>query len=172
MKALFLPLMGLIIAFQTDTIHAQERRQVPEFRVVGNPSQQTRAAIDQLLANYKKAWGEENTEALMTLHRTDTEWINAYARMFRNKSALGKFLRGRLFPEFEAGVSQKEAENMRTISMRFIGECAVVVHLYTEGERGPSRNADETSRRTHLHLILEKTGTQWLVAHTAIMDAR
>ena len=61
---------------------------------------------------------------------------------------------------------------MKTISIRYLGDDAAVVHLYTDGQRGPSRNEGEALRRTHLHLVLEKQSADWKVAHTAIMDAR
>ena len=40
------------------------------------------------------------------------------------------------------------------------------------GERGPSRNAGEEMRRTHLHLVLAELDAGWKIVHTAIMDAR
>jgi hypothetical protein len=61
---------------------------------------------------------------------------------------------------------------MQTISIRYLGEDAAVVHMYTEGQRGASRNEGEEVRRTHLHLVLAKQTAAWKVVHTAIMDAR
>lgn len=109
---------------------------------------------------------------MIALHSDDTEWINAYARLFQGAAPLADFLRNRLFPAFSPEVSQQEAANMKTISIRYLGSDAAVVHTYTEGNRGASRNANEDVRRTHIHLVLGKVGTDWRVAHTAIMDAR
>jgi hypothetical protein len=44
--------------------------------------------------------------------------------------------------------------------------------LYTDGQRGASRNAGEDRRRTHVHLVLERQDAGWKIVHTAIMDAR
>ena len=152
---------------------AQERREVPEFRVYGAPSSTNdAAAIDEIIKTFKSAWARQDTETLVSLHVEDTEWINAYARMFQSAAALGDFLEQRLFPGFNADVSRQESANMRIISIRYLGDDAAVVHLYTEGRRGPSRNADEEVRRTHLHFVLAKHGTTWRIVHTAIMDAR
>ena len=61
---------------------------------------------------------------------------------------------------------------MRAISVRYVGDDAAVVHMYTDGERGVSRNAGKKMRRTHIHLVLEKQQCDWKIVHTAIMDAR
>ena len=61
---------------------------------------------------------------------------------------------------------------MRTISLRYVGDDAAVVHMYTEGRRGESWNEGEDVRRTHVHLVLAKRNAAWKVVHTAIMDAR
>lgn len=152
---------------------AQERREVPAFTTYGQPANiEDAAAIDTLVARYKRAWGRQDVTALVALHAEDTEWINAYARIFQGTEALGTFLRDRLFPAFDPAVSKREAANMTTISTRYLGDDAAVVHLYTDGDRGASRNAGEDLRRTHLHLVLGKEDDGWKVVHTAIMDAR
>lgn len=92
--------------------------------------------------------------------------------MFQGAAPLADFLQNRLFPEFPADVSRQEAANMRTMSIRYLGREGAVVHMYTEGHRGASRNAGEDVRRTHIHLVLSKQEDAWKVAHTAIMDAR
>lgn len=61
---------------------------------------------------------------------------------------------------------------MRPISVRYLGDDAAVVHMYTESPRGTSRNAGEDLRRTHFHLVLGKQDSAWKIVHTAIMDAR
>lgn len=153
-------------------VSAQERRETFPLRVYGAPSSVEQATIDAFITRYKDAWGRQDAAALMALHTDDTEWINAYARMFQGAAPLAEFLRTRLFPEFDPEVSRQEATNMRTASIRFVGRDAAVVHLYTDGNRGPSRNAGEAVRRTHIHLVLGKHADDWKVEHTAIMDAR
>lgn len=152
---------------------AQERREIPPTRAFGQPHDEAeRTAVEALIVEYKRAWGAEDADALVALHSEDTEWINAYARMFRGSEALGEFLEHRLFPAFDAETSREEAANMQLISIRYIGDDAAVVHLYTDGHRGASRNAGEDARRTHLHLVLGKQEGGWKIVHTAIMDAR
>lgn len=166
--------LGLALAcFASAFSLAQERRQIPEERVFGAPeSAEDAGALTRALEAYKTAWGEEDTNALMALHAEDTEWINAYARIFRGKDALSTFLEERLFPEFSPETSKQEAENMTLISTRYIGDDAAVIHMYTDGDRGPSVTGGQELRRTHLHLVWEKQSSGWKVAHTAIMDAR
>jgi len=154
-------------------VPAQERREVPAFRTYGKPaSAEDERAVDELIRNYKDAWGRQDTAKLIALHADDVEWINAYARLIQGAEPLGRFLEERLFPGFDAKISQQEANNMRTISSRFMGDDAAVVHLYTDGQRGASRNATEQTRRTHMHLVLERQESGWRIVHTAIMDAR
>ncbi len=152
---------------------AQERREIPEFRTYGEPaSAEDAVAIDSFIAQFKDAWGRQDTEALIALHADDVEWINAYARLFQGAEPLSDFLEQRLFPAFDPAVSKQEAANMKTISIRYLGEDAVIVHLYTDGKRGRSRNVGEDMRRTHLHLVVAKQKSAWKIVHTAIMDAR
>ena len=151
---------------------AQERREVPDFAVFGEAGPARLAQVENFVDAFKTVWSDQDAAALAALHTADTEWINAYARMFRGRDALEAFLRDRLFPEFNPAVSVEETLNMRTISIRFIGDDAAVVHMYTDGHRGASRNAGEDARRTHLHLVLADTPDGWRIAHTAIMDAR
>lgn len=152
---------------------AQERRVIPEFRTYGEPaSASERDAIDELIRNFKDAWSRQDADALVELHADDVEWINAYARLIQGAEPLKRFLKERLFPEFDPAIAREEVANMRTISIRYLGEDAAVVHLYTDGSRGPSRNPGERTRRTHLHLVLEQQATAWRIVHTAIMDAR
>lgn len=155
------------------SVLAQGRREIPEPRTYGRPaSAEDARAVDVLIRDFKDAWGRQDTAALIALHADDVEWINAYARIIRGAEPLGRFLEERLFPEFDPAVSRQEAANMKIISNRFIGDDAAVVHLYTDGQRGPSRNANEAPRRTHLHLVLERQQSDWRIVHTAIMDAR
>lgn len=152
---------------------AQERREIPAFRSYGKPaSAEDKRAVDELIRNFKDAWGRQDTAKLIALHADDVEWINAYARLIQGAEPLGRFLGERLFPAFDPKVSQQEASSMKVISRRFMGDDAAVVHLYTDGQRGPSRNANEQTRRTHLHLVIERQESGWRIVHTAIMDAR
>ena len=152
---------------------AQERRQVPEFRVFGEPvSQAQKQDIDDLIDLYRESWAQQDAVTLASLHTEDTEWINAYARVFRGADSLLEFLRDRLFPAFDPEVSVQEAANMHTISLRYLNAETVVAHMYTDGARGASRNAAETQRRTHIHLVVVRLGDDWRIAHTVIMDAR
>jgi uncharacterized protein (TIGR02246 family) len=151
---------------------AQERRENTPFRTYGEPASSTDAAtVDALIERYKDAWARQDTADLIAMHAKDTEWINAYARLFQGAAPLGDFLQNRLFPAFTPEVSRQEVANMRTISIRYLGDDAAVVHMYTQSERGASRNNEDT-RRTHIHLVLAKYANVWKVVHTAIMDAR
>ena len=155
------------------TAQAQERREVPAYREIGlADSPATRGALTEWFAQYRDAWAREDSAALAALHTDDTEWINAYARMFQDSERLEVFLKESLFPQFDPQVSATEAANMQLISMRLLGDDVAIIHLYTDGNRGLSRNAGETARRTHIHLVLTLTDEGWKAAHTAIMDAR
>ncbi|WP_395373890.1 DUF4440 domain-containing protein [Marinicella sp. W31] len=164
--------LSLILALFTSTTQAEERRHIPEYKVYGTTNKQNQQDLDTFLKKYKSAWANQDTEKLMQLHVPNTEWINAYARIFQNRTGLGEFLRDRLFPNFRAQVSIQEMGKLKRISTRFLGENVAVLHMYTDGNRGESRNSGESHRRTHLHLVLQKTKKGWQVAHTAIMDAR
>jgi uncharacterized protein (TIGR02246 family) len=160
------------VALPSSSLHAQERREVPPATVHGSPVSVGDAQdIQQLVDDFRAAWSRQDTEALMALHSDDVEWINAYARMFQGAQSLAQFLENRLFPNFPPEVSRGEAANMQLISTRYM-ENAAVIHMYTDGERGDSRNAGEDMRRTHLHLVLERQSAGWRIVHTAIMDAR
>ncbi len=151
---------------------AQERRQVPELRTYGQAASVEEVEnIDDLINRYKETWGEQDVDGYIALHAKDSEWINAYARMFQSDTDLAHFIEHRLFPAFDANVSKQEASNMKIVSIRYMSNAAVV-HMYTDGSRGPSRTAGEQLRRTHLHLILEMQNDAWRIVHTAIMDAR
>lgn len=163
---------AIFVLLPAFSVHAQERRELPSFRTYGEPaSAADAAAVDARVSEYRNAWAAQDTTRFISLHSTDTEWINAYARMFQGAAPLSDFIENRLFPAFDAAVSAQEASNMETVSIRWLPGAAVI-HMYTEGARGPSRNAGEPLRRTHLHLVLEKGRQHWKIVHTAIMDAR
>jgi uncharacterized protein (TIGR02246 family) len=160
-------------ALLSSALVAQERRQVPDLAIFGEPATPSQmTAIEDLIEQYKKSWGQQDVASFISLHSRNTEWINAYARVFRGVDELAAFIETRLFPAFELAVSEQEAANMKTISIRFLSDRAAVVHMFTDGTRGPSRNAGESHRRTHIHIVTVWQGRQWKIAHTAIMDAR
>lgn len=152
---------------------AQGRREISPSRTYGQPaSPEARQAIDALIEKHKDAWARQDTDAYIVLHSEDTEWINAYARLFQGSEPLADFIEHRLFPAFDPRTSREEIANMRTISVRYLGNDAAVVHMYTDSRRGPARNEAEDVRRVHVHLILGEEGGQWKIDHTVIMDAR
>ena len=161
------------LAVLTPSSHAQERRDIPDYREINiEPGSNVHRELHAFLDAYGEAWASEDVTALMALHADDTEWTNAFARIFTTSDALGVFLETRLFPAFGPGVSRREAENMTLISLRRISETAAVAHLYTNSDRGPSAIEGQALRRTHFHLVLVRESDGWKVAHTVIMDAR
>lgn len=168
-----LKLFVLLTSFMAASAIGQQRWQVPEFRVFGEPSSQADAkAIDALMQEFKEAWSAQQTERLLNTHARDVEWVNAYARIFRGTEALQVFLDETLFPAFEPDISRGEADSMTPISRRYVGDSAAVLHWYTDGRRGRSRNEGENPRRTHLHFVLGKQDGSWKIVHLAIFDAR
>jgi uncharacterized protein (TIGR02246 family) len=153
--------------------HAQERRQIPETAVFGEPaSESDAAAIETFIADYRAAWAAEDADALAAMHAEDVEWINAYARIIRGREALRTFMADRMFPGFSPEVSREDAAGLRLISTRYLGDDAAVVHMYGDSARGAARNEGESLRRVHMHFVLEKQQGAWRIAHMAIMDAR
>lgn len=165
-----LPILAIAMFAAAGPAPAQERYQIPAFRIYGAPSPAHAAALDAFLHDYWSAWASQDADRLAALHASDTEWINAYARMFQDRASLGAFLRDRLFPAFDPAVSAQEAQNARLISLRYLGNDVAIAHYYTDGGRGPSRQG--ALRRTHMHLVIERRGQDWRVVHTAIFDAR
>lgn len=164
-------IVGLFLFLQP--AFADQRLQVPDYQEFGAPASKADAiAVNQLLANFKKAWGEQDTAALMTLYADDIEWINAYARMFRGHEHLSLFLENVLFPRFHESVSKKEIANMKPISLRYLGGDVAVFHGYTDGNRGKSTIKGRKYRRTHFHFVMHKREGQWLFVHKTISDAR
>jgi len=152
---------------------AAERREVSAFQQFGEPANEMHAEeVENLLESFKQSWAAQDVTAHIALFTEDTEWINAYARMFRSTAELEVFLREQLFPAFDSRVSQQEIRNAKLVSIRYIGNDAAVIHLYTDGARGESAISSQALRRTHIHLVFAKTNEQWKIAHTAIMDAR
>jgi uncharacterized protein (TIGR02246 family) len=154
--------------------HAQERRQIPETAVFGEPaSEADAAAIETFIADYRAAWAVEDAGALAAMHVEDIEWINAFGRILRGREALRAFMAEQMFPGFSSEVSRQDAASFRLISTRHLGDDAAVVHVYGDSPRGASRNDGENLRRVHLHFVLEKQEDgAWRAAHMAIMDVR
>ena len=172
MRTLAAPLL-LLSLFIASAASAAERRDVMPFQVFGEPvsSEQTNG-VNNLLNAFKETWAAQDVAAHIELFAQDAEWINAYARMFRGNDQLEIFLRERLFPAFDSRVSQEEIRNANLVSIRYLGDDAAVVHLYTDGSRGESAIAGQALRRTHIHLVFSLESQQWKIAHVAIMDAR
>lgn len=163
----------LVTLFCSSLALAAERREVAPYQEFGEPENaEHRAAVEDLLDAFKTTWAAQDVAAHIALFADDAEWINAYARMFRGRAELEAFLRDRLFPAFDSRVSQQEIRNATLVSVRYLGNDAAVLHLYTDGARGESAIPGQALRRTHLHLVFAKSGEQWKIAHTAIMDAR
>lgn len=155
------------------SVLAAERREVAPFTMFGSPVNSTQQqAVNNLLDAFKQTWAEQNVVAHLELFAEDAEWINAYARMYRGKSELEIFLRNQLFPAFDSQVSQEEIRNANLVSIRYLGDDAAVLHLYTDGSRGESTIPGRELRRTHIHLVFSLINMQWKIVHTAIMDAR
>ncbi|GJM14179.1 MAG: hypothetical protein DHS20C12_25820 [Pseudohongiella sp.] len=152
---------------------AAERRDVAPFMVFGAAASSAQQQnVENLLDAFKETWAAQNVEAHLALFAADAEWINAYARMFRGTEELEVFLRDQLFPAFDSRVSQEEIRNANLVSIRYLGDDAAVLHLYTDGSRGESAIEGRQLRRTHIHLVFAKINERWKIAHTAIMDAR
>lgn len=166
-------ILFVFIFFTALSVRGQDRWQIPPYQVFGTPAVSSDAlAIETLMEHFKAAWAKQDTKAILTTHAQDIEWINAYARIFRGTDALQVFLQDRLFPAFNPAVSKEEVNNMKAISLRYIGNDAALLHWYTDGHRGTSRNKDGKARRTHLHFVLGKKNGEWKIVHLAIFDAR
>ena len=169
----YLTALFLLTLLANGSVIAAERREVAPFTVFGTPqSSSQREAVENLLDAFKETWATQNVQAHLELFATDAEWVNAYARMFRGKNELEVFLRDQLFPAFDSRVSQEEIRNAKLISIRYLGNDAAVLHLYTDGSRGESTIPGRDLRRTHIHLVFAQMDMQWMIVHTAIMDAR
>jgi len=167
-RSYYLTIPALIIS---SFAQAQERREIPEYKVYGVAESRAEAnQVERLISDYKLAWKELDAENFISLHTADTEWTNAFARIFQSSHALEQFLQTSLFPQFEQAFSENDGLVIETISLRYLSNDAVVIHLYTEFQ-GDSRSTNET-RRTHFHLVAQQKDSTWEIAHTAIMDAR
>ena len=160
------------VVLVSQLVSAAERRELPDFAESGAADELSRQAVGELVDAFKESWSAQDVAAHIALFAEDAEWINAYARMFRGTEELAVFLETRLFPNFAPRVSREEMANSRLISIRYFGDSAAVVHMATDGSRGESAIPGELLRRTHLHLVIEKQQDEWLIVHTAIMDAR
>jgi ketosteroid isomerase-like protein len=164
-------LIASIFSIMAMSVAASERLSTPDYREYGDASS-NRASVKDFLDQYKSAWAKQDVDALMQLHSDDTEWINAFARIFQNKSDLSHFLKNKMFPNFDISVSEGEMKNLRWISTRYINDTSAILHLATAGNRGVSRDGNESLRRNYFHLVVVKQVDGWKVVHTVIMDAR
>lgn len=161
------------MVFVTGLARGQERREVPEFQVFGEPaSPADAAAIDAVMNEFKDAWANQDVRRLAQIHTRDVEWTNAYARIIRGSDALADFLENVLFPAFDPRVSREEIMGATPVSVRYLGRDAAVVHWYTDSGRGDPRDSDEDARRTHIHFVLGREDGVWRIADEIIMDAR
>ncbi len=161
----------LLISALLSTAHAQQRGEIPDYKVFGEAQNQHEAKqIARLVSDYQSSWKELNAKKLIALHTSDTELTNAFARMFQDSKTLETFLENRLFPQFENMFSETQTLTIKPISLRYLGNDAAVIHLYTEFQTDPSK--PEIIRRTHFHLVAQQIGSTWKIAHTSIMDPR
>ncbi len=145
---------------------AQDRREIPPFKAIGEPADQQVKEIQLVLEKYRRAWNQLDADTLSELHSQDTEWINAYARIFRGRKPLQEFLTTRLFPQFSQQLTNGLNLDIQAISIRYLSEKIVVAHLFTDFQL-----EGEAARRTHFHLVFEDQEHGWKIVHTAIMDA-
>lgn len=146
---------------------AQERGELPPYVHYGS---EKAASIDAFVAQYQTAWRELDADLFANLHSKDTEWTNAFARIFRGRKELKGFVDKRLFPQFAQMQSAIDSLTLKPISSRSLSGSVTVLHLYTDFGSA----ADPSSRRVHFHLVLNKNKNkdQWEIVHTAIMDPR
>lgn len=144
---------------------AQERGEIPPLEHFGG---EVDATLSDFIVQYERAWRSLDAEYFANLHSEDTEWTNAFARIFRTRNNLAAFLKNRLFPQFKTLLKSQSSITLQTISTRSVSESAAVAHLYTDLDFANS----ETPRRVHFHLVLERQNDQWKIVHTAIMDPR
>ncbi len=161
----------LLISALLSTAHAQQRGEIPEYKVFGAAQNQQEAEqIARLVNDYQSAWSELDAQKLIALHTSNTEWTNAFARMFQDSKSLEAFLEKRLFPQFKQMFSKNQTLTFKPVSLRYLGTDAAVIHLYIEFQTDSSR--PEIIRRTHFHLVAQQIGPTWKIAHTSIMDPR
>ena len=168
-----LPLMAVIAFAGAASAGAQERREIPEYRTYGEAASPAhRDEVAALLDAYREAWAAQDAEALMAIHAPDAEWINAYARIFQHTQPPRAPPQPRLFPAFPPALSRQDVATTPLISIRYVGDDAVIAHYFTDGNRGASRNDGEAMRRTHFHFVMERRAEGWRIVHTVIMEAR
>lgn len=159
-------LCALLYAYSlSPQILAQERGEVPPYTHFGSKKA---SLIDDFVSRYQKAWRELDAELFSELHARDTEWTNAFARIFRGREALYNFVKTQLFPLFSQTQDDTSSLVLHQISSRALSDSIAVLHLYTDFGSPTEGNA----RRVHFHLVLNKDEDRWEVVHTAIMDPR
>ena len=173
-RILYTCIVFLVLAvIGNSTFFAAQRREVESFIEFDRTADTSQVEeVRSLIDAFKESWAMQDVEGHIELFAENAEWINAYARMFRGTDEFAEFLRDSLFPNFDSRVSQEEVLNAKLISIRYLGDNAAVVHMYTDGSRGDSAIPGELLRRTHIHLVFAQLKGQWKIVHTAIMDAR
>ncbi|RBP51729.1 YybH family protein [Arenicella xantha] len=153
-----------LLSFNHQTL-AQARGEIPAYAHFGDKKT---ASIDDFITQYQTAWRELDASSFAKMHSKDTEWTNAFARIFRGREALEIFVKERLFPQFAQMQSNIDTLDLHAISSRILSDSAAVLHLYTD----LGTPTDQSVRRVHFHLVLANNGGEWEIVHTAIMDPR
>lgn len=144
---------------------------VPEQKVFGEPASQKEVkAIDHLMAQFRRAWANENAAAVAAIHADNVEWINAFGRTFRSAEKLEKFLSENLFPAFDSVIAKREMQSYREISRRYIGSDVVVINAQLDSGRGSS--VGNGKRRVSLNFVLAKIDGEWKIVQEVITDIR
>jgi len=169
-------------AVRAEVTVAEEYAPLPEYRVFGEPATASDAeAIADVMRRFGQAWGSSDVDGALAAYAEDAEWTNAFADVRRGRQELrDQFTR--LFERFESGsnegaeTGEEEASQAPmkrgSVSLRYIGNDAAVIHSYTESDWGMNRDGGGL-RRVHLTFVLEKQQNgAWLIVHQMIMDAR
>jgi uncharacterized protein (TIGR02246 family) len=145
--------------------------EIPKFKIYGKAaSQADSAAVMNLMGKFGRARGAGDAKTVASCFSTDAEWTNAFGVVVRGREKLHEFL-GWLFSEDMEGTTEGESIKAKLVSLRYIGDNAVVIHGVTESTRGESRVGKGT-RKVHVTFVLSKNSGEWLIAHQMIMDAR
>ncbi|MBA2706840.1 MAG: nuclear transport factor 2 family protein [Gemmatimonadaceae bacterium] len=128
-------------------------------------------SIRAVMTRLGNAWMKRDAGAVASIYAADVEWTNAFGRVKRDRGELEAFLRNELF----AGGTGTPGRSVtaRTISFRYVGDDAAVVHTYSENEGQLSpRGTPMGYRRIHNTLVLAKLPEGWRVVQQMIMDQR
>lgn len=166
MKGYIFALIFLVPAFVSAEYYPE-----PEHVVFGTAdSKNDVEEIDQVMEDFRKAWGSGDASAVAELHASDVEWINAFGRTFRSSSDLEEFLAENLFPMFDTKTSKAEMKTFREISRRYLGEDVVVINVIIDSERGSSVGSGP--RKVAVNFVLSKINGEWKIVQEIITDIR